>query len=83
LDRAAEEAQTAIGTNPNDETARIILASLAVKRGQPSDAENVVQEIRNIDPEFSIETFAVGQPYRSQEFLEQFVAELREAGLPE
>lgn len=83
LDRAAEEAQMAIGTNPNDETARIILASLAVKRGQPSDAETVVQEIRNIDPEFSIQTFAVGQPYRSREFLEQFVAELREAGLPE
>ena len=83
LDRAAQEAHTAIETNPNDQAARLILASLAIKQDQSSDAAKMVQEIRRLDPEFSLENFAAGQPYRSEEFLEQFVTELRDAGLPE
>jgi adenylate cyclase len=83
LDRAAQEARTAIETNPNDLTARLILASLAVKQDQADDAAKMVQEVRNFDPEFSIAKFAEGQPYRSEEFLEQIVSELRDAGLPE
>ena len=81
LDRAAQEARTAIEINPNDQTARLILASLAVKQDKPSDSAKLVQEIRRLDPEFSIATFAAGQPYRSEEFLAQYVAELHDAGL--
>ncbi|MDH3739020.1 MAG: guanylyl cyclase [Alphaproteobacteria bacterium] len=83
LDRAAQEALTAIETNPNDLTARLILASLAVKQDQPNDAAKMVEEVRNFDPEFSVAKFAGGQPYRSEAFLDQYLAELRDAGLPE
>ena len=83
LDRAEQEAHTAIQTNPNDLTARLILASLAVKQDQPNDAAKMVEEVRNFDPEFSIAKFEGGQPYRSEAFLDQFVAELRDAGLPD
>jgi adenylate cyclase len=83
LDRAEQEAHTAIQTNPSDLTARLILASLAVKQNQPNDAAKMVEEVRNFDPEFSIAKFAGGQPYRSEAFLDEFLAELRDAGLPD
>jgi adenylate cyclase len=82
FDRAVKAAQKAIAANPNDLTARIILASLAVKQDQPGAAAEMAQEIRRLDPDFSISTFAAGQPYRNEEFLNQFVAELHNAGLP-
>ena len=83
LDRATEAAQAAIAANPDDLTARLVLASIAVKRDQPDIALSLGQEIRAVEPAFSIAEFAAGQPYRSREFLDQFVTELRAADLPE
>ena len=83
LEGASQAAEAAVEANPNDVAARLILASLAVKRNLSNIAAGITQEISRLDPAFSIAEFAAGQPYRSKEFLEQLVAELRDAGLPE
>ena len=46
-------------------------------------AKKIVAEIENLDPSFSVTRFADTQYYRSAEFIEQFTAELRSAGLPD
>ncbi len=83
LDQAAQAAHAAIASHPNDLIARLILASLAVMKDEPEKWAAITQDICRLDPTFSIARFAEGQPYRSKKFLEEFVAELHGAGLPE
>jgi adenylate cyclase len=83
FDRAEEVASEAKAIDPKDLSARLILTSLAVKRGDSEKCTVIIREIRDIDPDFSTLKFAEAQPYRNQEFLNEFVADLHSAGLPE
>jgi adenylate cyclase len=76
-------AKSAIATTPDDLMARLVLASLATRKKQSETAASLTEEILRIEPTFTVSRFAAGQPYRSEEFLAELVAELREAGLPE
>ena len=82
LDQAEEVASTAIATDPKDLNAQLILSSLTVKKNETEKCAGIVKEIRKIDPTFSTAKFAETQPYRDQNFLDEFVADLRSAGLP-
>lgn len=81
--QASRVAQAVTKANLQDIASRLILTSIEVKRGQRKAARDIAQEILAIDPSFSLSTFADGQPFRDVEFLNQFISELREAGLPE
>ncbi len=82
LDQAEEVATAAIATDPKGLNARLILTSLAVKNNETEKWAGIKNDIRNIDPTFSTAKFAEAQPYRNQKFLDEFVANLRSAGLP-
>ncbi len=83
LDGAVAAANAAIAAAPNDLTARLVLTSAGARTDGPASAAPVVEEIRRIDPAFSLARFAAGQPYRTPEFLDQLTSELRAAGLAE
>jgi adenylate cyclase len=83
LGQASRVAQAVTTANLQDIASRLVLTSIEVKRGQRKIAGEIAQEIIAIDPSFSLSVFAEGQPFRDVEFLNQFISELREAGLPE
>ena len=82
-DQAAQMAKAAIAANPDDLIARLVLASIAICQNEPEIGASITKEICHLEPTFSVAQFAAGQPYRSEEFLAKFVAELLDAGLPE
>ena len=83
LDGAVAAANAAIAAAPNDLAGRLVLASAGVRTDGPETAAPVVDEIVGIEPSFSLDRFAAGQPYRSTEFLERLTADLKAAGLPD
>jgi adenylate cyclase len=82
LDQAEEFANAAIARDPKDQNAQLILTSLAVQKNESEKCAGITKDICNIDPAFSIAKFAETQPYRNQKFLDEFLADLRSAGLP-
>lgn len=82
LDQAEEVASAAIASDPKDLGAQLILSSLAVKKNESEKCTDIIKDILSIDPAFSTARFAETQPYRNQKFLDEFVADLRSAGLP-
>ena len=82
LERASKAARTVIEASPKDIPARLVLISIAIKQERPDDAAQIAREIHNLEPEFSVAKFAAGQPYRSEDFLTEYVTELCAAGLP-
>jgi TolB-like protein len=82
LDQAEAAAHSAIATDSKDLIARLILISLAVKKNETDNLARFTRDICNLEPSFSIAKFAEAQPYRNQKFLEKFVKDLHDAGLP-
>jgi TolB-like protein len=78
---AISTAKQTIELAPADILARLILTSAYVRSDRQDLAKETVAEIENLDPSFSVTRFADTQYYRSAEFVEQFSAELRSAGL--
>ncbi len=83
LASAISTAKQTIELAPADILARLILTSAYVKSDQQDLAKEIVAEIKNLDPSFSVARFADTQYYRNAEFIEEFTAELRSAGLPD
>ena len=83
LASAISTAKQTIELAPADILARVILTSAYVRSDRHDLAKEIVAEIKNLDPSFSVTRFADTQYYRSAEFIEQFTAELRSAGLPD
>jgi adenylate cyclase len=77
---AIEAATDAISMNPNDLTARLVLASAYVGSGELDLAAKMAKEVGQIEPTFSLDKFAKIQPYRDQDLLDQFVSDLMKAG---
>jgi len=80
---AISTAKQTIELAPTDILARVILTSAYVRSDRQDLAKEIVAEIENLDPSFSVTRFADTQYYKSAEFLEQFTTELRSAGLPD
>jgi adenylate cyclase len=79
---AIKAATDAIATNPNDLMGRLILASVYVRVGKQDLAAAMVEDVRRIEPTFSLEKFAKGQPFRDPDLLGQFIGDLTTAGFP-
>jgi TolB-like protein len=83
LESAISAAKQTIGLAPADVMSRLILTSAFVRSNKQGLAEEIAAEIKHLDPSFSVARFADAQCYRNAQFLEQFAAELRSAGLPD
>jgi adenylate cyclase len=81
LDDAVKYLETATYRNANYLNAHLYLAAAYASRGQLSDAGWEVEQIRTLDPNFSLDYWASTQPYRSEKRLNQMVTDIRKAGL--
>ncbi len=83
LNSAVSTAKQALELNPKDLANRIVLTSAYVALGLRDLAEETAADIKRIEPSFSVAQFAEAQPYRDNSLLQNFVSDLRSAGLPE
>jgi adenylate cyclase len=68
---------------PTSDVTRAYLASLYGHTGRHDEARRLWQELMALNPDYSIEHTLRVLPYRNPATLEQFVAGLRKAGLPQ
>lgn len=80
---AIKNLKEAIGGNYNYLNAHLYLAATLAHIGAMDDARWEIDNIRTLDPSFSLSYWAATQPYASAERLNQLVADLRKAGAPE
>ena len=81
--RAISAAKDALGLNPGESGARAILASACVAGGWLEAAREIAKNILDLNPDFSLSSYARQHPYRDQAKLESGLGSLREAGLPD
>ena len=81
--RAISAAKEALRLNPGQSGARAILASACVAGGWLEAAREIAGNILELDPGFSLSSYARQHPYQDQAKLEAILAGLREAGLPD
>jgi len=61
--------------------ALLILAGAKAASNHLQDAAKVADEVRRVEPDFTLEKFAQTQPYKNSETLEQLLGTLRKTGL--
>lgn len=78
---AAGAAKGLLRMRPDDVDARLVLIEAALAAGDGAAASQYAEEIRKLQPQFSLADWAERQPYRDPKVLERIVATLRDAGL--
>ena len=81
LDEAVKYLEMATYRNANYLNAHLYLAAAYARRDRMSDANWEVEQIRTLDPNFSLDYWASTQPYRSEQRRNQMVSDIRKAGL--
>lgn len=80
-DEAVRTAKEVVRAKPDDVDARLVLIESCLAAGDAAGARQLADEVRKLQPEFSLQKWAERQPYRDPAVLERIVARLREAGL--
>jgi adenylate cyclase len=83
LNAAISTAKQTIELTPNDIAARLILVSAYIRLDDPAAAFNIANEIKVLDPIFSVTNYIEAQCYRDNVVTEKLASEYRLAGLPE
>jgi adenylate cyclase len=78
---AAQAAREVLRMKPDDVDARLVLIECALGSGDKTLAADIAQEVRKLQPDFSLAKWAERQPYRDAKVLERIVDTLRQAGL--
>ena len=81
LDESVKYLEKATYSNANYLNAHLYLAAAYVRQGRLSEAGWEVEQIRILDPNFSLKYWASTQPYRIAARLNQIVSDIRKAGL--
>jgi adenylate cyclase len=68
---------------PNDLFTHLYLAVTYISLGRQDEARAESKEVLRIHPKFSLEHFAKTLPYKDQSLVDNTIARLRKAGLPE
>jgi tetratricopeptide (TPR) repeat protein len=76
-------ASESLRINPTGTTARLVLAAAHLDLGNLDEARSFGAEVLSADLHFTLGAFAKLQPYRNEADNRNFVAKLREAGLPD
>jgi tetratricopeptide (TPR) repeat protein len=79
---AREAAEVSIKTDPVSLEAMILTTAIDVAMGAIEQARKTAKTISDIHPEFSAEIFAATHPYQDQKYIDQILAHLSQAVLP-
>jgi TolB-like protein/class 3 adenylate cyclase/Flp pilus assembly protein TadD len=82
-EEAISQAQKAIGKEPNDLIAYIVLCSTYSLAGREEEARAAAKELLRINPKFSVARMQKVSPHRDRAVAKRFCDGLRKAGLPE
>jgi Flp pilus assembly protein TadD len=82
-DEASSWAQKALHEQPDFPAANRILAASHALAGRPTQAQQAVARVRQLDPALRISNLGEVLPLRRPEDLAKFADGLRQAGLPE
>ncbi len=80
---AIASAQTSIDIDPDYPFNYMVLAIAFAELECAQEAHIAVENLRRIDPKYSLRTFSESQPFRDAEILDRHIEGLRKAGLPE
>ena len=83
LDQALDTAQRYAERNPDTYVAYVRLAALFAQAGRPDEAKAAARRVVALHPDFSVAAFGAEQPYKDPAVLEELLAGLRAAGLPD
>ena len=81
-EEAIQALKEAVRFQPNRLSAHINLAACYAALGREKEARAEVEEVLRIDPQFSLEKFGTGEPYKNPADAKKFIDLLRKAGLP-
>ena len=81
LEDAIAAAWRATELDPDNTDARVILVAALTASNRSEETPPVVAELRQIHPNFSLESFSRRQPYRNRTTLDGLLADLRRGGL--
>ncbi|MFN2151652.1 MAG: adenylate/guanylate cyclase domain-containing protein, partial [Anaerolineales bacterium] len=81
FEEAIAAAKEALRYDKENLDALLILAGANAALNHMEDAAKITAEIRQVQPDFTLEKFASNQPYKNPETLEQLLISLRKAGL--
>ena len=82
FDAACEVALKVLRVHPRWLTAQTVLVAALWRLGKVEEARRIVKELMAAYPEFSVNRWSRGLPYRRREDLDNLVRPLSEAGLP-
>lgn len=82
LDSSISAAHKGTQIDAKDIGARLVLCSSLEGAGFLTEARDAARDIMELDPNFSLATFAETQPYKDERVLHRILTHLREAGLP-
>jgi adenylate cyclase len=80
-DAAAQVAREVLRMKPDDIDARLVLIESSLAAGDSAAAREFADEVRKLQPDFSLPKWAERQPYRDAAVLQRIVTTLGEAGL--
>ena len=80
-EEAIESAKEILKSDKDNLDAFLILASANAALDRQEQASKAGQEIKRIEPDFSLKKYAETQPYRDLKILEQLTSMLKRAGL--
>jgi TolB-like protein/Tfp pilus assembly protein PilF len=78
---AAAAAEEVLASDRDNLDALLVLAGAQAALDQTDAARRAAHRVRRVKPDFTLEKFAAGQPYKDPQALDQVLAMLRKAGL--
>ena len=81
-EEAVDAARGTVEMAQDNVEAHVILAAALAASGRTQEAEPVLNDIRRLKADFSLDEFVKSQPYKNPSALDGLVADLRAAGLP-
>jgi len=82
-EEAISQAKRAIGEEPNNLVAHVVLTSSLSLAGQDEEARAAAHEILRINPNFSVAKYQTRAPQKDKDLVDRLCEALRKAGLPE
>jgi adenylate cyclase len=79
---AIDAFRQAIDSNPASERTHVWLAAALARSGKLDEARWEADQVRILNPEFSLQRIRASHPFAEPEDLERFIESLRLAGLP-
>jgi adenylate cyclase len=80
-EEAVAAAEEVLASDRDNLDALLVLAGVQAALGRTDAARRTAHRVQRVKPDFTLDKFAAGQPYKDPQNLEQVLAMLRKAGL--